>query len=214
MPSSQLWVGAVERREEFRDDGLGGKTLFVNTASGDEGEGEAEENWAKAKEEDENDTQGQDTCCSPSGAEVAQQVRRAAALTAELAAQSENVSVVCDQPPGFSSSSLCTLGRLTWRQVAHTPGNKEGGGKCRARSHEPPVRPLFLDPELSCSTQRLLKPKGASCRAQSRSLAGVQEAAARVEERVGFYVKATGKDETQTRLRLAEMTSDEVRQSR
>ena len=33
---------------------------------------------------------------------VAQQVRRAAALTAELAAQSEKkVSVVCDQPPGL-----------------------------------------------------------------------------------------------------------------
>ena len=58
LPSSQLCVSAVERREEFRDDGLGGKTLFVNIASGDEGEGEAEENRAKAKEEDENETQG------------------------------------------------------------------------------------------------------------------------------------------------------------
>ena len=52
---------------------------------------------------------------------VAQQVRRAAALTAELAAQSEKkTAAVCDQPPGLTSSPG-TLRRLTWEQVAHTP---------------------------------------------------------------------------------------------
>ena len=54
MPSSQLCVGAFASREDVRGDGLGGKTLSVNIASGDEGE--AEDNWAKAKEEDENET--------------------------------------------------------------------------------------------------------------------------------------------------------------
>ena len=52
---------------------------------------------------------------------VAQQVKRAAALTAELAAQSEKkTATVCDQPPGLTSSPG-TLRRLTWGQVAHTP---------------------------------------------------------------------------------------------
>ena len=45
---------------------------------------------------------------------VAQQVRRPAALTAELAAQSEKkTAAVCDQPPGLGSSPG-TLRRLTW----------------------------------------------------------------------------------------------------
>ena len=54
---------------------------------------------------------------------VAQQVRRAAALTAELATQSEKkTAAVCDQPPGLDElSSPGTLRRLTWGQVAHTP---------------------------------------------------------------------------------------------
>ena len=52
---------------------------------------------------------------------VAQQVRRAAALTAELAAQSEKkTAAVCDQPPGLDELAG-TLRRLTCGQVAHTP---------------------------------------------------------------------------------------------
>ena len=53
------------------------------------------------------------------------------------------------------TSSLRTLGRLTWRQVAHTHRPQyDAGGKCRASSHEPPdhhascVKSLSLDPEL------------------------------------------------------------------
>ena len=50
--------------------------------------------------------------------------------------------------------------------------------------------------------------------ARSWSVARDQEAAAWVEETVGFYVTATGKDETLIRQRLAEMTPEEVRRSR
>ena len=51
----------------------------------------------------------------------AQQVKRAAAVTAELATQSEEkTAAVCDRPPGLASS-LGTSRRLTWWQVAHTP---------------------------------------------------------------------------------------------
>ena len=48
---------------------------------------------------------------------VAQQVRRAAAQTAQLAAQSPWCPITHQ---GFATSSLSTLRRLTWRQVAHT----------------------------------------------------------------------------------------------
>ena len=56
--------------------------------------------------------------------------------------------------------------------------------------------------------------KGAGRGARSRSVARGQDATARVEEIVGFYVKATGKDETQIRQRVADMKPDEVRRSR
>ena len=52
---------------------------------------------------------------------VAQQVRRAAALTAELAAQSEKkVAAMCDHPAGLRDEPPSPLRRLTWEQVAHT----------------------------------------------------------------------------------------------
>ena len=56
--------------------------------------------------------------------------------------------------------------------------------------------------------------KGAGHGARSWSVARGQEAAAWVEETVGFYVTATGKDETQIRQRLAEMKPEKVRRSR
>ena len=48
---------------------------------------------------------------------VAQQVRRAAALTAELAAARKEDRAVCDQPPGYDELAR----RMTWWQVAYTP---------------------------------------------------------------------------------------------
>ena len=56
--------------------------------------------------------------------------------------------------------------------------------------------------------------KGPGRGARSWSVAQGQEAAAWVEETVGFCVTATGKDETQIRQRLAEMKPEEVRRSR
>ena len=52
---------------------------------------------------------------------VAQQVRRAAALTAELAAQSEKkIAAVCDQPPGLDELAG-HIEAPNMGQVAHTP---------------------------------------------------------------------------------------------
>ena len=56
---------------------------------------------------------------------VAQQVRRAAALTAELAAQSERkVAVVCDHPPGLRDEPAEHITAPNMGQVAHTPRPK------------------------------------------------------------------------------------------
>ena len=59
------------------------------------------------------------------GNRVAQQVRRAAALTAELAAQSEKkVAVVCDHPPGLRDEPTEHIEAPNMGQVAHTPRPK------------------------------------------------------------------------------------------
>ena len=56
---------------------------------------------------------------------VAQQVRRAATLTAELAAQSEKTTaVVCDQPPR----------RLTWGRWLTPPGHNDARPMCHIRT--------------------------------------------------------------------------------
>ena len=62
LPSSQSCFDAVESGEETRDDGLEGKTLFVNIGSGDEAEDEAEEEKGKAKKVDGNELQGPSNC--------------------------------------------------------------------------------------------------------------------------------------------------------
>ena len=65
------------------------------------------------------------------GNKVAQQVRRAAALTAELAAQSEKkTAVVCDQPAGLGELAGHT-GVPNMAQVAHIPSPQSVDGPCQ-----------------------------------------------------------------------------------
>ena len=49
LPSSPPCRKDVDSREEARDDGREGKTIFVNIASGDEAEDEAEATQVKAR---------------------------------------------------------------------------------------------------------------------------------------------------------------------
>ena len=64
MPSSQLCVCAVESREEVRDDGFGGKTLYVNIASGDEGEVKPRKTGRRPKRSSRTRHKAQDTSWS------------------------------------------------------------------------------------------------------------------------------------------------------
>ena len=62
---------------------------------------------------------------------VAQEVRRAAALTAELAAPSEE-KVCATNHRAFVESSLSTLRRLTWMWLT-LPGHSDAGSMDRSR---------------------------------------------------------------------------------
>ena len=111
---------------------------------------------------------------------VAQEVRRAAALTAELAAQSEKeISAVCDQPLGL---------RDELAEHIEAPNMEECGSRvqatiihnltCSASSRRQPVRHFSggqsLFPELSSSRQRPLKPhrKTSNTSEESRRMRG------------------------------------------
>ena len=143
---------------------------------------------------------------------VAQHVRRAAALTAEFAAQSEKkTAAVCDQPPGLDELAEDIGARNMGAGGSHPQATMmQGESVAPAATSHPFATPAVGS--LLPSTQ--IGQKGAGRGARSWSVARGQEAAAWVEETVGFYVKATGKDETQIRQRLAERKPEEVRRSR
>ena len=149
---------------------------------------------------------------------MAQQVRRAAALTAELAAQTEKkVSAVCDQPPGLSDEPAVHI---------EAPNMGAGGSHPQAKmmqeasavpaaasnfSSTPVASSPFL--ETQCfrpAGEVVVNRKGKGRGARSWSVLEVQDAVALVEETVGFYVKATGKDEGRMRQKLAETKPGEL----
>ena len=136
-----------------------------------------------------------------------QQVRRAAALTAELAVQSENkVFDVCSHPPGLSDESL----------VAVSP---------HLVNDSPPCSPPPLDVRetpasaLSVNTKPLQGPRAShltgSFRApRPRSSTRAQDNADVLEETLRLFVEATGKDEASTRQQLENKRPTELLRSR
>ena len=159
---------------------------------------------------------------------MAEQERRAAALTAELAAHSEKeVSEVCSHPPGLHDEPAKT-GSVT-SPVTISPFSLVASSSLAASDSSLPAGTGFsnhtvgfcgVQPRTATPTVGSLLPstqigqRRAGRGAQSWSVARGQEVAAWVEETVGFYVKATGKDENQIRQRLAEMKPEEIRRSR
>ena len=150
---------------------------------------------------------------------VAQQVRRAAALTAELAAQSEKkTAAVCDQPPGLdelaghieapnmgagSSHPQATMMPDPWATYER-PSANEG----QATTGVPPE-----------TSGRVPTNKGIFAltkgfrEARSRSATRNMETRSMVDEALDFYVKATGRDGTQKREELVNMRPGELRRS-
>ena len=132
---------------------------------------------------------------------VAEQVRRAAALTAELAAQSEKeVSEVCSHPPGWHDEPTKT-GSVT-SPVTISPF------------------PLVASSSLATSDSSLPAGTGFSnhtggfCGVQPRTATRAQEVATMLDETLGFYVKATGKGESLMRGQFSRMKLESLRKER
>ena len=150
---------------------------------------------------------------------VAQQVKRAAALTAELAAQSaEKTAVVCDQPPG--------LGEL----AGHIEAPNMGAGGSHPQDTMMPdpwatyKRPPADEGQTTTSAPpetsgRVTTNKGIFAltkgfrEARSRSATRKVETRSMVDEALDYYVKATGRDGTQKREELVNMRRGELRRS-
>ena len=148
---------------------------------------------------------------------MAQQVRRAATLTAELAAQSEKkTAVVCDQPPGLDELA----GHI------EAPNMGAGGSHPQATMMPDPwathERPSANESQATASappetnkgifalTKRFRKGRSRSVtrNVETRSIVNSM-----VDEALDYYVKATGRDGTQKRERLVNMRPGELRRN-
>ena len=150
---------------------------------------------------------------------VAQKVRRAAALTAELAAQSEKkTAAVCDQPPGLNELA----GHI------EAPNMGAGGSHPQATMMPDPwalyKRPSADEGHATTSappqtTSSVPANKGTFAltkgfrETRSRSATRNEETRSMVDEVLDLYVKATDKDGVQKRQELVGMRPGELRRS-
>ena len=119
---------------------------------------------------------------------VAQQVRRAAALTAELAAPSDKVSEVCDHPPGLRDEPV------------------------ELDNVQPPVTnsPFYHSNSVAMNSflpahEGFFNFVGVVSGARPRTATRAQEAAAVLDETLSLFGKATGKDEASLRQLTREL---------
>ena len=150
---------------------------------------------------------------------VAQQEKRAAALTAELAAQSEKkTAAVCDQPPGLDELA----GHI------ETPNMGAGGSHPQAAMMPDPWATYKYPSAEEGQTTISAPPETTSCVPtdkgtfaltkrfrEARSLSVTRNVKTRnmVDDALDFYVKATGKDGTQKREEVVNMRPGELRRS-
>ena len=143
---------------------------------------------------------------------VAQQVRRAAALTAELAAQSEKkTAAVCDQPPGLDELA----GHI------EAPNMGAGGSHPQATMMPDPWA-TFKSPSASQATvisplpasQSFSNFSGKSRKGRSRSSTRAQDNVVMLEETMRLVVEATGKDEASARQQLVNKRPAELLRAR
>ena len=150
---------------------------------------------------------------------VAQQVRRAAALTAELAAQSEKkTAAVCDQPPGLDQLA----GHI------EAPNMGAGGSHPQATMMPDPWATYKCPSAEEGQPANNAPPETNSCvpankgtfalargfrEARSRSATRNVETRSMVDEALDFYEKANGRDRTQKRQELENMRPGELRRS-
>ena len=133
--------------------------------------------------------------------------RRAAALTAELAVQSENkVFDVCSHPPGLSDESL----------VAVSPHLVNDSPPCSSPSLDVRETPASMLPVNNKPPQeaRVSHLAGSFRAPRPRSSTRAQDNAAVLEETLRLFVEATGKGDASMRQQLVSKRPEELRRSR
>ena len=131
---------------------------------------------------------------------VAQQVRRAGALTAELAAQSEKkTAAVCDQPPGLDELAghieAPNMGAGGSHPQATMMPDPWATFKCPSANQAMVTSPLP-------ASQSFSNFSGMSRKGRPRSSTRAQDNTAVLEETLRLFVEATDKDEASMRQQL------------
>ena len=139
---------------------------------------------------------------------VAQQVRRAAALTAELAAQSEKkTAAVCDQPPGLDELAghieAPNMGAGGSHPQATMMPDPWATFKCPSASQAVVTSPLP-------ASQGFSNFSGKSRKGQPRSDTRAGDNTAVLEETLRLFVEATDKDEASMRQQLVNKSPAEL----
>ena len=138
---------------------------------------------------------------------AAQQVRRAAALTAELAAQSESkVFEVCSHPPGLSEEALVTAS-------PHLVNDSPPCSPPPLGVRETPASTLPVNNK-PLQEARVSHLAGSSRAPRPRSITRAQDNTAVLEETLKLFVEATGKDDASMRQQLVSKRSAELLRSR
>ena len=158
----------------------------------------------------EQETPGDETPGSVKGKEkanrVAQQVKRAAALTAELAAQSERkVSAMCDHPPGLRDEPA---------EHSAAPNMGAGGSHLQAATTCSPLSASPLCASSPLPTGKSFNLAGGFRGGRPRQATRAQETAALIDETIGFCIKETGSDEGPIRRKLLTGKPEDIRRER
>ena len=138
---------------------------------------------------------------------AAQQVRRAAALTAELAAQSESkVFEVCSHPPGLSDEAVATASSHLVNDSSPCSPPPLGVRETLASTLPVNNKPL--------QGARVSHLAGSSRALRPRSITRAQDNTAVLEETLKLFVEATGKDEASMRQQLVNKRPAELQRDR
>ena len=150
---------------------------------------------------------------------VAQQVGRAAVLTAELAAQSERRLPRCAISHRGLTSSPGTFRRLTWKAGGSHPQatmmpDPWATYKCPSAEEGQTTTSAPLETTSCVPTNKGTFALAKGFReARSRSATRNVETRSMVDESLDFYVKATGRDGTQKRQELVNIRPGELKRS-
>ena len=144
---------------------------------------------------------------------VAQQVKRAAAPTAELAAQSEKkTAAVCDQPLGLDELA----GHIEAPNMGAAMMPDPWATYSRASTEEGQPTTSAPPETTNCvpANKGFFNLARGSREGRSRSTTRAPEVTSLIDETLNFFVKATGKDEASMRQRFTNQNREELRRSR